>query len=1205
MAISERDIRLSGKSYTNKDFGSIYRESVETVQGLTNRWNPRTSNESDPGVVLLKDSSFKADKLNYNVDKNVLEVFMPTCTQEASMRMNCASRGYDMKYYMASEVTLSFVLSGSDITLGENGVVLDRFDTTVSNQEGSIYYVLVSSVGITELGKPFDGIAIQGTLESLTVSGNDGGQVQLSNLDDQNRLFFPVANVAQNGVFITDGTYEWECVSNLNTQATLSRVFKFGYDSSRGLPFIEFPSDVASLIGDGLYVKYVVTDGVNGMVPAYSLTKVASVPSELANGNETISIVTEGEGTNISVYNASSSVGGADPETIDEAYSNYKKTIGTFDSLVTCRDYANSIYFLNDSDGLPMVSNVQVADRRSDINGAVSVISFDLSGQCRKNVTYTGSAGSTGSMSASDLRLYPLNPMLSTTSQSYVASFKRLEDTMDIEDAIEDAKSLSHDYLPININDIVLIKNMAKLNATIFTKWKVGDAEASAILVNVRYALMDAFNSRKLDYGTEIPYDVLLNVMENADERISQVSLNEPEQRTVYVRGDGTEVSQESLGPDKNGYEYSNVVLARNILTGRVPLFDYDDDFAYDFGQTDSGKDEGIATISTEVPVEVVAETAYTMQANEAIQFISPEMVLDDDHGPYGYGVQWCWESQHDVGTGKIYELGEDDVLYTRRVDTEGNVVVETFEEGTIIRPTGSLTLGGGVATEPGESVSRPSGSTQYTLKDVGDKYMFMLGANDGIDILKVNKVELQETRKCYWLTNNSTNALFHTTGNESITLRDGEYFFYLSPSENAYYYLGSGSTISKTGMPSDIEWELPRVSLSDILENGVQALKEACVQLNFTSSQYVTVTSNEIITLKSGDSVTFKSIDTDSELHTSGLDTIGNTPLGIGSSEVKYNLDGKDVDLPARSPSFGYKVRSRLDINAGPGKPQKRLFGQTITFKDKDGNPSAEQPAVDGYFELSRNTELAGDSSIDVSEFDPLANGGNGATVYPLSAYVYGTETIQNFSRVNTDYPVVALDSTDTDNDSIELPVPSVGTEKAIWMVYWSPSGNATLSITSTATPSGPTVRFYNGTHSGTSLGTISDEGIYNIEIDAGVDTITLECTSGKGNVIIDRPRFHKGFNPTLGIESLVSRVATLTAEDIEDDLLDKLQTMGGDTFYYGNVVSGPSHVDSDDLSDPISLYDSHNFANGMVLEEIDLDSSASTITISRSSRK
>ena len=1200
MAISERDIRLSGKSYTNKDFGSIYRESVETVQGLTNRWNPRTSNESDPGVVLLKDSSFKADKLNYNVDKNVLEVFMPTCTQEASMMMNCASRGYDMKYYMASKVTLSFVLSGSDITLGENGVVLKRFDVTVSNQEGSIYYVLVSSVGITELGKPFDGIALQGTLESLTVSGNDGGLIQLSNLDDQNRLFFPVANVAQNGVFVTNDTYDWKCVSNLNIQATLSRVFKFGYDSSRGLPFIEFPSDVASLIGNGLSVKYIVTDGVNGMVPAYSLTKVASIPSELelVDSNGTVSIVTEGEGTNVSVYNASSSIGGADPETIDEAYSNYKRTIGTFDSLVTCRDYANSIYFLKDSDGLPMVSNVQVADRRSDLNGAVSVISFDLSGQCRKNVAYTGS------MSASDLRIYPLNPMLSTTSQSYVASFKRLQDTRDIEDAIEDAKSLSHDYLPINVNDIVLIKNMAKLNATIFTKWKVGDAEASAILVNVRYALMDAFNSRKLDYGTEIPYDVLLNVMENADERISQVSLNEPEQRTVYVRGDGTEVSQESMETGEEGYKYSNVILARNILTGRVPLFDYDEDFAYDFGQTDSGKDEGIATISTSIPVTVVAETPYTIRDNEAIQFISPEMVLDNDHGPYGYGVQWCWQSTNTVESGEIYELGENDVLYTRRVDTDGRVIVETFEEGAIIRPTGSLTLEGDVVTTPVEGVSRPSGSTKYTLTDIGERYMFMLGAQDGIDILKVNEVELQETRKCYWLMNNSANELFHTTADESVTLRDGEYFFYLSPSENAYYYLGSGSTVSKTNMPSDTNWALERISLSDILENGVQALKEACVQLNFTTSQYVTVISNEIITLKSGDSVTFVSIDESSELHVqSDTDTIGNTPCGIGSSKVKYTLNGDEFDLPKRSPNFGYKVRSRLDINAGPGKPQKLLQDQEISFKDKYGVELDAQPEEGGYFELSRNTELAGDDSIDVSEFDPLANGGNGATVYPLSAYVYETATIQGFSRVDTDYPVVSLEYGGT--ESIELPVPSVGAEKAIWMVYWSPSGSATLSITSTATPSGPTIRFYNGTHSGTSLTSISDEGIYNIEIGAGVDTITLSCTAGKGNVIIDRPRFHKGLSPILGIESLASRVATLTASTIETDLLGKLGTMGGDTFYYGNVVSGPSHVDSDDLSDPISLYDSHNFANGMVLEEIDLDSSASTITISRSSRK
>jgi hypothetical protein len=41
-------------SYTNLDFSSIYTEVVDLAKQLSYRWDPSISDESDPGVVLLK-----------------------------------------------------------------------------------------------------------------------------------------------------------------------------------------------------------------------------------------------------------------------------------------------------------------------------------------------------------------------------------------------------------------------------------------------------------------------------------------------------------------------------------------------------------------------------------------------------------------------------------------------------------------------------------------------------------------------------------------------------------------------------------------------------------------------------------------------------------------------------------------------------------------------------------------------------------------------------------------------------------------------------------------------------------------------------------------------------------------------------------------------------------------------------------------------
>ena len=67
---------LSAISYTSKDFRAILPELLDLVKKLTYKWDPSISNETDPGVILLKLDALIADKNNYNIDKNILEAFL-------------------------------------------------------------------------------------------------------------------------------------------------------------------------------------------------------------------------------------------------------------------------------------------------------------------------------------------------------------------------------------------------------------------------------------------------------------------------------------------------------------------------------------------------------------------------------------------------------------------------------------------------------------------------------------------------------------------------------------------------------------------------------------------------------------------------------------------------------------------------------------------------------------------------------------------------------------------------------------------------------------------------------------------------------------------------------------------------------------------------------------------------------------------------
>ena len=100
--MNKNNIEISAMSYTNKDFGSMYPEILNIAKQLTNEWDPATSNESDPGVVLLKEAAFVADHNNYNIDKNILENFLPSATQDISVRNITEMNGYTPRYYVSA-----------------------------------------------------------------------------------------------------------------------------------------------------------------------------------------------------------------------------------------------------------------------------------------------------------------------------------------------------------------------------------------------------------------------------------------------------------------------------------------------------------------------------------------------------------------------------------------------------------------------------------------------------------------------------------------------------------------------------------------------------------------------------------------------------------------------------------------------------------------------------------------------------------------------------------------------------------------------------------------------------------------------------------------------------------------------------------------------------------------------------------------------
>lgn len=651
--LTKNEITALSLSPTKKDFVQIWNELLEVAGKLSERWDPTSTNESDPGIVILKALTGIADKLNYNIDKNTLEAFMPTAAQEDSMRKLCDMLGYNVKYYRSAETTVDIKYYNSDPSVEEQTamasleVAIPKF-TVITNNDKDISYFTINPVPrIISSSAPSVSIKCMEGQVVKCESIADNNVITSSQISENNRFYLPEAQVAENGIFIynvyslgttlEDGT-AWEKVDNLNVQARGSRVFKFGYDSYESRPYVEFPEDYSELINDGLFIYYTRTSGANGNISPGTLTQL-EIPSSWKD------ISAE----SFSVKNAFAATTGANIETIQQAYNNFKKTIGTFETLVTCRDYMNKICtMVDESTNKSLVSNALVADIRNDLNRAVTICSCDDTGIFYKETslmeTTTKKFKRTGSteevevdyaepaINHFDLVIYPfksysqIKSNIKNVQEAYDSSFKydskSFNTIKNILNAKEDnsLKTVAHNIESPRNGDIVCINNYLRLNAIIGTNTKISSEEGALLKETIKIALANAFNMRELDFGEDIPFDSIVDTIEKADARIKVVSLNEPALYTTFSVFEGIgfnsnpvikeyAVASEWLTEDdadrsgrfdmtknsdgvyagtfdsKKAKEIYNKLAVRNILAGRIPLFNYNNTFATSFSE--------------------------------------------------------------------------------------------------------------------------------------------------------------------------------------------------------------------------------------------------------------------------------------------------------------------------------------------------------------------------------------------------------------------------------------------------------------------------------------------------------------------------------------------------------------------------------------------------------------------------------------------
>ena len=531
---------ISNLSYTNKDFQTIFPELLDFIKTITLKWDPASSNESDPGVVLLKAMALLTDKLNYNIDKNILECFPQTVTQVKDAWALFSQLGYNMHWYRSSETDVSIIWVGE---YSDDQITIPRF-AQVCDAEMSTIFTLTHPVTFYSSANrnSVQGHVIEGSIAQVSVNGST--TITLDNLDSKNRIFLTDSNVAENGIFINNVGLEnfgdWVRVDNLYIQSTSLKCYKVGVDIVSNLVYVQFPDNIVDMISNGLEIRYARSLGYDGNIKPYLLSQFYE---STIDGIDVSS-------TNVRIINYSASTGGEDVETIDEAYKHYLKTCNICDTLVTCDDFKN---YLIES---PLVSNCIVTDRNDDFIQSLTVTCLDTEDKtyyetislAHTNPQTEGvdSLEELGVLDPFSIRIVPLKHIQSDdniTSDLFNKSFD-----------IYGTKRVIHSYpnfyppssvisylngikhigvtfapmleLPLMMMYDLYFQNVFNLDITFVPTYKLSELEIEEVKLKILTTLYKNFNACELDFGQEVKYDDVFNLIATCDARIKTLIMS-------------------------------------------------------------------------------------------------------------------------------------------------------------------------------------------------------------------------------------------------------------------------------------------------------------------------------------------------------------------------------------------------------------------------------------------------------------------------------------------------------------------------------------------------------------------------------------------------------------------------------------------------------------------------------------------------------
>lgn len=616
-------------NYQDKDFKAVYEEILEDVKSISTKWDPSVSDESDPGVAILKAFGLFVDKLNYKINYRNSQNSVEKVTDQKEGERLFSELGYQMKKKRSSSGQLRVK------NIGDSVLVLPLF-TEFTNQSGSITFTSVRayseiSVGGTKLIEVQEGSPLQYTYEGQEVFTPE-------NLTTNLRL--PVVGleeIADNGIIIAtdNGDFpvasDWLNVSdNFFNSVETKNLFSIGRDYE-GNPYIQFYEESLEGLSKGIKIWVISSSGNAGNISANKITRISST---LEEGDSSMVSITHNKFTN-----------GSDEESLSSAMKNYYETYGVNETIISERDYQVAIEKQLGPDLIPITSKVLV----TGVDGGHNFIEILTTLGSGKNTILTKAIS---------------NPLVAKIfvnalkySNDYYESFDYLktnEAERLIKKALFNQKVSSNNLILVDrsedqdsvydkfIYDIIVPEGVVYVGSA----YSIDETKTEVIRV-----LKEAFNSRNLTAGEMISEESLSKIIKEKVPGVTGASFYYKERNisTTVSEIDKKDNTRKIVKTDLTKLEKRDLIF-RLILSGNLYPFEEEKLQILPFGGDNNGVTYFPRDPSTGKPTSgVISEisgvftpgegaSGFHLGENEILQLY--KKAYDEDVA-YGYGVKY------------------------------------------------------------------------------------------------------------------------------------------------------------------------------------------------------------------------------------------------------------------------------------------------------------------------------------------------------------------------------------------------------------------------------------------------------------------------------------------------------------------------------------------------------------------------------------